>query len=184
MLQKQKIIFFPRNKKRGQVWVETVIYTLIAFAMIGLVLTFARPKIQEIRDKAVVEQSLEVLEDINSIIFSLQQGGIGNKRSVDLTVKKGEFIIDGINDQIIFEMEGNYQFSEDKVEIVTGGVTAYTEDLGKLKRVTLTSKYQGSYDITFNGKQELRSLSKAPAPYKLIVSYVEGNPIGIDIKIA
>lgn len=174
----------PVKKKKGQVWVETVIYTLIAFALIGLVLTFARPKIEEIRDKAVVEQSLEVLEDIGNIIFSLQQGGPGNKRSVDLTVNKGAFKIDGINDEIIFEIEGKYQFSEEGQEITTGGVTALTEDTGNAKKVTLTSKYGGIYNITFNGKDELKTLNKAPAPYKLVISYVEGNPIGIDIKVA
>ena len=31
-------------KKEGQVWVETVVYTLIAFVLIGLVLSFAKPK--------------------------------------------------------------------------------------------------------------------------------------------
>lgn len=32
-----------RNRS-GQVWIETVIYTLIAFVMIGLVLSYARPE--------------------------------------------------------------------------------------------------------------------------------------------
>ena len=33
---------------RGQVWVETVVYTLIAFIMIGLVLGVAKPKIEKL----------------------------------------------------------------------------------------------------------------------------------------
>ena len=37
------------EKKRGQIWVETVIYTLIALILIGLVLTFITPKIKEIQ---------------------------------------------------------------------------------------------------------------------------------------
>ena len=39
------------NKKRGQVWVETVIYTLIALALIGTVLAFVKPKVEEMQDK-------------------------------------------------------------------------------------------------------------------------------------
>ena len=44
--------------KRGQVWVETVIYTLIALVMIGLVLSFVQPKIMELQDKATLQQSI------------------------------------------------------------------------------------------------------------------------------
>ena len=38
----------------GQVWVETVTYTLIAIVMIGLVLSFAKPKIEELQDKTII----------------------------------------------------------------------------------------------------------------------------------
>ena len=69
-----------RMEKKGQVWVETVIYTLIAFVMIGAVLAFVRPKIEEFQDKAVVEQTISALEDINSVILAVVQGGTGNKR--------------------------------------------------------------------------------------------------------
>ena len=44
------------NSKHGQVWVETVIYTLIAFALIGTVLTFVKPKIEEMQDSAIISQ--------------------------------------------------------------------------------------------------------------------------------
>ena len=51
-------------KKRGQIWVETVIYTLIALVMIGTILAFALPKISEIQDKSTIEQSIIVIKDI------------------------------------------------------------------------------------------------------------------------
>ena len=37
--------------KRGQVWVETVIYTLIGLAIIGVVMAAALPKINERKDE-------------------------------------------------------------------------------------------------------------------------------------
>ena len=52
------------KNKRGQIWVETMVYTLIAFALIGLVLAFVKPKIQETQDKAIIEQSVNILKDI------------------------------------------------------------------------------------------------------------------------
>ena len=36
---------------KGQVWVETVLYTLIGLALIGVVLAIITPKINETRDK-------------------------------------------------------------------------------------------------------------------------------------
>ena len=39
------------SNRRGQVWVETVIYTLIGMAVIGLVLAGALPKINEKKDE-------------------------------------------------------------------------------------------------------------------------------------
>jgi uncharacterized protein (UPF0333 family) len=45
---KKRAGFFAKNK-RGQIWVETVVYTLIALVMIGLVLAFAKPKIEELQ---------------------------------------------------------------------------------------------------------------------------------------
>ena len=49
------------KRKKGQIWVETVIYTLIAFAMIGLALSFVKPKIDEIQDRGIIEQSITLL---------------------------------------------------------------------------------------------------------------------------
>jgi len=37
--------------KRAQVWVETVIYTLIGLSIMGVVLAVAIPKINETKDK-------------------------------------------------------------------------------------------------------------------------------------
>ena len=55
---------------KGQIWIETVIYTLIIFVMIGLVLSFAKPKIEEMQDKAIIEQSIAMMKDIYSNFLS------------------------------------------------------------------------------------------------------------------
>ena len=56
-------------KKKAQVWIETVTYTMIALVMIGLVLAFAKPKIEELQDKTIIEQSIKILNEFNSIIL-------------------------------------------------------------------------------------------------------------------
>ena len=42
-------------KKIGQVWIETVLYTIVGLAIIGIVLGFAMPKINQAKDNALIE---------------------------------------------------------------------------------------------------------------------------------
>ena len=58
-------------RKDGQVWVETVIYTLIGLAIIALVLTAALPKINAKKDEMMIEQSIEALGNIDSKVYPL-----------------------------------------------------------------------------------------------------------------
>lgn len=170
--------------KRGQIWVETVVYTLIALVMIGLVLSFVKPKIEEIQDKAIIEQSIEIMEELNTIILLLIQGGPGNKRLIELGIKKGNLKIDGINDQIVFEMEGRYTYSEPGQDIYHGSIIAHTEKRGKFNKVNLTIDYSEDYDITYQGEDKLKTISKASTPYKLFISNKGGNKTIIDIEIS
>ncbi len=157
------------NQKKGQIWIETVIYTLIAFAMIGLVLAFAKPKIEEIQDKAIIEQSIDVMKDIDATITEIVQGGSGNKRLIELSIKEGILKIDGKNDMLLFELEGKHTYSEPGVEITEGNLKIYTEQKGKLNFVNITRTYE-NYNITYNEKDSLKSLSKASTSYNLIFS--------------
>tara|TARA_Y100000034_G_scaffold122656_1_gene168392 strand:+ start:1083 stop:1601 length:519 start_codon:yes stop_codon:yes gene_type:complete len=170
--------------KRGQVWVETVIYTLIAFVMIGAVLAFVKPNIEELRDKALIEQTIEVIEDINSRIIEL--GGEGNKRIIELGIKKGILTIDGKNDLIVFEIESRLIYSQPGEDIYMGNIIANTKKRGTFNTVTLTSNYS-EYNLTYNKVDKLKTITKASTPYKLSISNIgENNDTGkpiIDFEI-
>jgi len=155
-------------KKRGQVWIETVIYTLIAFVMIGLVLSFARPKIEEIQDQSILQQSTEMLKYIDSIILSM--GVTGNQRVIELQIKEGELQIDGEGDKFIFKLESKIVYSEPGKNISDGSVTVLTEQKSGFNLVTLTTDYGNNYNIKYNGRDEVKSISKASTSYKLSIS--------------
>lgn len=157
-----------RVNKKGQVWIETVIYTLIAFVMIGLVLSFAKPKIEEMQDKTIIQQSTEMLKYIDSIILSM--GVTGNQRIVELQIKKGELKIDSANDKIIFEMETNSLYSEPDKPIVDGSVTILTEKKSGTNLVTLTRDYSGDYNLKYNGNEETKVITQASTSYKLFIA--------------
>jgi len=156
------------KSRLGQVWIETVIYTLIAFVMIGLVLSFAKPKIEEIQDKATLQQSTDMLKQIDSTILTI--GSAGNQRIFDpLTIKEGELKIDGAEDKIIFQMDSKNVYSEPGKIISDGNVKVYTEKKTEFSTVTLTLDYSAKYDIKFDGVDELKTIPSAPTPYKLYI---------------
>jgi len=156
-------------KKRGQIWVETVIYTLIAFALIGLVLAFAKPKIEELRDESILEQSIEMMEDLDLTITEVIQAGAGNKRVIEVAIRKGDLRLDGNLDQFLFEFEGKYIYSEPGVDIQQGNLIVRTKEVGKLGFINITRDYS-DYNITYHGKDNLKIISKAAAPYNLVIS--------------
>ncbi len=155
------------KSKAGQVWIETVIYTLIAFVMIGLVLSFAKPKIEELQDRAILQQSTEMMKQIDSTILTM--GGAGNKRILEIGIKEGSLKIDGLNDKMIFEMESQSIYSEPGKEISDGSVIVLTEKKSGYNLVTLTRDYSSGYDLKFEGKDELKQINKASNPYKISI---------------
>jgi len=172
-------------KKRGQVWVETVIYTLIAFALIGAVLGFAKPKIEEIQDKAIIEQTIQMLEDINSQIDFIKEVE-GNKRLIEIGIKKGTLKIDGVEDELVFELKSRYQYTEPGANVDVGSLVAHTEEKGKFNDVTLTIEFS-NYNITYNGKDMEKLLNPVSIPHKLFIEN-RGDPsdvgkINIDFSL-
>ncbi len=157
------------NKKRGQIWVETITYTLIAFALIGLVLAFVKPKIEEIRDKGIIEQSISVLEDIDLIIGDIR-GDPGNQRVINLKISKGVLNIDGENDKLFFEIESKHAYSEPGKEVTIENIIVLTEEKGKTNDITLTRNYEGEYDITSQDMNELKKIGKTSTSYTLLIA--------------
>ena len=156
------------KNRRGQIWVETIIYTLIAFALIGLVLAFVKPKIEEIQDKGIIDQSISVLVDIDLIIKTL--GDPGNQRIINLGISKGIFNIDGENNKLFFEIESRYIYSEPGRNVTIGNIIVLTEKKGKINDVTLTRNYEGEYDITHQNMNELKEIGKTSTSYTILIA--------------
>ena len=135
-----KIMIRDKNK-RGQVWVETVIYTLIAFSLMGLVLAFVVPKVEETQDKGITEQSIKVLQDIDSLIREVALAP-GNQRTPEVGINKGSLTIDATNDKIFFELESKYKYSEPGENITIGKIIANTETKGNINIITLILSYE------------------------------------------
>src|SRR3989344_6810533 len=156
-------------KKQGQVWVETVTYTLVAFVLIGLILAFVKPKIDELQDKALIEQSLNVLKQVDSIINEVYQDGVGNKRLVEVLLKKGELTVDSGNDSLLFEFTGRYEYSEHGQNYSESSFNIRTEKIGSSYKVTIGKNYP-NFNISYADKNLKKVFPRSSAPYRIFIT--------------
>jgi type II secretory pathway pseudopilin PulG len=156
--------------RKGQVWIETVLYTLIGLALIGVVLAIASPRINESKDRLVVEQSIEALNTFDQKIFSALDGSAGNIRKVDsFRMKRGSLTIDQGSESIYFVLEDlGKPYSEPGVEVKDGRITILTEELPNSYKVKLTVEYE-SADIIFEG-EPVKVYSAATTAYSFEVT--------------
>lgn len=161
---------------RGQIWVETVIYTLIGLAIIGLVLAVALPKINENKDRVMIEQSIEALGNIDSKIYDVQ-GTTGNRRVVNLNIKKGKLIIDMENDVISWILDSSFPYSEVDIPVSVGCLNVITRGVGDSWEVELIMEY--GIDLRYNGGDfGKKELDVASLPYKFIIENTGKNVDG------
>jgi type II secretory pathway pseudopilin PulG len=172
-----------RRGSRGQVWVETVIYTLIALVLIGLVISFVQPKIQELQDKSTLQQSISMLNDIDNIISSLAQNGPGNSRKIEMNLKSGSVTVDGVNDLVIFSVDkSHYQFSEPDKIVNYGNVQVYTHTINSVSSINMTLNYS-QYNITYGGQNIVKVITQASTPYNLLISNVGGSKVQMGFQL-
>lgn len=158
---------------KGQVWVETVIYLLIAFVMMGLVLSYVKPKIEDMRDQTIIKQSIEIMNEIDNSITTI--GSTGNKRLIEMGVKKGDFFIDSTRDLITFEIQTDYKYSESNEPVYDGNIKVITEGENQYSKVILERDFSEEYDFIYDNSETNKSISKASSVYKL---FIENKGVG------
>lgn len=168
--------------KKAQVWIETVTYTLVAFILIGLVLSFAKPKIEEFQDEAIIKQSINMLKEIDYIINEVYDSGAGNKRKLELSIKKGDLEINSLADSIVFTLEGRFMYSEPGQEYKEGSLNILTTELGTNYEIRIEKVYN-NLNITYFDKEENKTLGKSSTPHILFISNKGGTNQQIDFEI-
>ncbi|MBS3092207.1 hypothetical protein J4466_02200 [Candidatus Pacearchaeota archaeon] len=160
------------KNNKAQVWVETVIYTLIGLVLIGVVLAVATPAIQKQKDKSTIERTIDTMNELDRNILGVKGAGVANTREMSFSIGKGNLIVNSSNDKIIFQIdESSYQYSEagKSVEIPGTNQEVLTQKKGKKYLITLSLDYRQKINITFNSKDEAKTLTQASTPYVILV---------------
>jgi len=173
-------------KKNAQVWIETVLYTLIGLSLIAIVLAFVTPKITEAKDRAIIEQTISSLNQFDDRINTVLQAP-GNIRSLEFTMKRGDFYINSSGDELLFILDDlKKPFSEPGVEIPFGRIKVYSENNQKTSSVYLKIDYGGKINITYQGEDnEIEDkFNSAPIPYKFFIEskQIQNGLEVVDIK--
>ncbi len=159
------------RRKKGQIWVETVVYTLIGLAIIGLLLSIVKPAIDEKKDQILIESSLEMLEQIENEIEDVKYRGVGNSRIVSLKIEKGNLEINPVDDFLKFSMDSRYEYSQPGQEVEMGKIKILTtEKTEKNYLIDLTLDYRGWADLTYNNQETGKSFQPAKTPYSLTIT--------------
>ena len=154
-------------KKNGQVWIETVLYTVIGLTLIGLVLAFITPKINESRDRVAVEQAIDSLNKLDEK-FNI---GSGNVRNAEFVIKRGELTINSSGDNIVLNINDlSKPYSEPNVTINYGRIILVSQLGQKSSTISLKLDYKGRFNITYNGKDEDRKFTISSVPYQFLIS--------------
>jgi len=160
--------------KRGQVWVETVTYTLIGLTIIGLLIAGIRPQIEKAQDKTLINQIKTSMEEINQKINEIRVIP-GNQRKIILHIDKGAVTIDAENDLIIWKMMSSYEYSEPNLNITEGNLNITTIDGNPWE---IIFKLPFTSNITYDGSDVSRELRETSTSYNLIIKN-EGQNLDI-----
>ncbi|MFH1358609.1 MAG: hypothetical protein ABIH37_01850 [archaeon] len=171
--------FIILKNKKSQVWVETAIYTLIGLTIIAIVLSIVAPQIERAKEKTIIAQTYEALNELNTQIRKVSQVA-GNKKIVSLRLTKGSLTIDGtegegveIGNKITYTLEDTkLEFSEVDTEIKEGDIYIMTEKYGRNYNIFLETRYDEIFDITFSGEDKSRVFYGGGAPYEIIIENI------------
>jgi len=170
-------------KKRGQIGIEVVVYTLIGLAILAVVLAAVTPKIKEYSDRAIIKQTEESLNSFDETISAVQLAS-GNQREVDFRIRKGEIMINPGEDTIKFTLKkSNLRYSQPNVAYPSGNIIILTKNVTDGYDITLSLNYTHSVNITVGGADsENIQLTSSPNLYKILIKYVGYSDRKVDIN--
>jgi len=161
--------------RNAQIWVETVVYTLIGLSIIGIVLGIVKPAIDERKDSISIKQSIDLLNYIDKQIDAVKYAGAGTSIPVDIKIGRGKLYIDAERDVLSIVIdESKSEYSEPGAVINIGGnIKAITVKKGSSKyTVNLSIDYHSRANITYRGKDILQTFQFAPTAYNF---YLKNN---------
>lgn len=142
------------RRKKGEIWVSAVLYTLIITAAIILILKVGVPIIEKMKDKTSFSNAKETMLGIDKTINDIANEGEGSQRIIPIEIKNGKITLK--NNEISWTLETKTNIMESRS----------SENFGNLKVSSNanvnTIEYNDSFTLetTIEGDQFNVSLKK------------------------
>ncbi|TAL66844.1 MAG: hypothetical protein EPN88_07905, partial [Bacteroidetes bacterium] len=135
--------------------------------LIGVVLAIATPQINKLKEKRIVEQSVDSLSVFDEQIREVLKDGQENRRIIrEFSLKKGEFFINGDLDTIeLILRDFSKPYSEPGIVISLGNVLVETESDRKKYNIYLILNYSGIINLTYANKDLAKKFTPTNLPY-------------------
>ncbi|MEK6859196.1 MAG: hypothetical protein AABX54_00120 [Nanoarchaeota archaeon] len=157
------------ENSRAQVWIETVIYTLIGLAIIAILLSITLPQVDKMKDRTVMTQATDMLNILNSKILETEESP-GNIRIANIKISRGKLEIDSKNNTISYIFENTrLEPTEIGESVKEGNVIIETKKSGDKFNVILKIDYNNVLNISYGGRKETKILHQGTSPYKIIM---------------
>lgn len=164
-------------EKQGAVWVSTVLYILISLAIIGMVIAAVTPRINSAKDKATIEQTIIMLDDLDSTIEQVSQVQ-GTKLKNEFKMSRGILTVNASAETITWRLSNSvYKYSEPNVAINISNIQVLTTNVTGGWDVELKLNYSGKLNLT----STIATLQPAEISYKLWVENKGNNVIDISV---
>lgn len=168
-------------EKKAVIWVSTVLYILITIAVLSIAFAALKPRIDEMRDKAIIEQSIDMMSKIDETISQVQDTQ-GTVREVQINLKKGSLIFDCPNKNIVWQFDSVSKYSQETKPIQNGNIEILTNKKAGASGVwNVTLKLVYENEITFEGQSVKKTINSAELPFTL---YIKNTGEFIDIASA
>ena len=161
---------------KGQTWVSAALYTALGVVTIALVLAVGMPILEDLKDKNTVTQTKDLILDFDEVIKETFEGA-GSQREFFIDVKKGDFVVDGGSDEILWKMKTKAKLMEPGVELDEGNLKIRFDEIGE--EYEMNVKLEFDVDLKINGENEDKKLL---GRYNVLVKNKGGGVIDIIFK--
>jgi uncharacterized protein (UPF0333 family) len=172
-----------RSQKRGQIWIETAIYTLIGLTAIALLLMIINPRIEKIRAESALEDTKDAMNELDVLIRELSQKAQGNVRIYNLKLGRGRLTLNSSNNSIIYELiDTNLKYSEPGIIVPDGRFNLLTKEYGSSYNIYVRLDYD-DINLTYRGLETNYIFQQGSVPYKIMIENIEPENISANIEI-
>ncbi len=163
-------------KKRAEVWISVVIYTLVAILALSLLLGTGLPILNEMKERTVFSKTKEIMLQLDTHLTELTNQGEGSQSTLSFEIRDGKVLFE--DDELIWEIEAKSPIVSPRTTSVLGNLiissnaNIRTYDTGSSFILSTTIKdLPFTVNITKIGTKE----SWQPINTSKLINYIDFN---------